>query len=458
VSHLSRSVRLAILVCPLALAAPLTLNQAVEGALKKYPAVRVSLEQVSSAAAGINLARTAYLPRADLLGQINRATRNNVFGLLLPQSVIPSISGPVLGTNNLTNVWGSALGVLVSWEPFDFGLRKANIQVAAAARGRAQAAAQVTELEVATAAADAFLTVLAAQETVRAAQAGVERARVLESSVGALVRAELRPGAEAARARAELARAQTQLIQAEQAAAVARTSLAQLLGVAGAEVAAAPGRLLELPPAEDQGKTASYGLAGHPLANLQSSTVEEVKASERALDRSYFPRFNVQAATYARGTGAQTDGTTGGPFSGFGPNIQNWALGLAVTFPVLELPSLRARRQIEAHRERAEAAQYEKILQDLGGQLEKARATLEGALRIARNTPVQLEAALAAEQQATARYKAALGTIVEVADAERLLTEAQIDDALARLNVWRALLGMAAAQGDLAPFLQQAAR
>lgn len=457
-SHLSRSVRLAILICPLALAAPLTLNQAVEGALKKYPAVRVSLEQVSSAAAGINLARTAYLPRADLLGQINRATRNSVFGLLLPQSVIPSISGPVLGTNNLTNVWGSALGVLVSWEPFDFGLRKANIQVAAAARGRAQAAAQVTELEVATAAADAFLTVLAAQETVRAAQAGVERARVLESSVGALVRAELRPGAEAARARAELARAQTQLIQAEQAAAVARTSLAQLLGVAGAEVAAAPGRLLELPPAEDQGKTASYGLAGHPLANLQSSTVEEVKASERALDRSYFPRFNVQAATYARGTGAQTDGTTGGPFSGFGPNIQNWALGLAVTFPVLELPSLRARRQIEAHRERAEAAQYEKILQDLGGQLEKARATLEGALRIARNTPVQLEAALAAEQQATARYKAALGTIVEVADAERLLTEAQIDDALARLNVWRALLGMAAAQGDLAPFLQQAAR
>jgi len=45
-----------------------------------------------------------------------------------------------------------------------------------------------------------------------------------------------------------------------------------------------------------------------------------------------------------------------------------------------------------------------------------------------------------------------------VADAERLLTQAEIDDALAKLNVWRALLAMAAAQGDLGAFLQQAGR
>src|SRR5690348_5905548 len=88
----------------------LTLDQAVERAVSTYPAVRVSLEQVSAAAAGIGLARTSYLPKADFLGQANRATHNNVFGMLLPQSVIPSISGPVLGTNSLNNVWGTAVG------------------------------------------------------------------------------------------------------------------------------------------------------------------------------------------------------------------------------------------------------------------------------------------------------------------------------------------------------------
>ena len=112
--------------------ATLTLGQAVQQSVEKYPAVRGSLEQVSAAASGINLARTAYLPRADFLGQVNRATHNNVFGLLLPQAVIPSISGPAQGTNSLNNVWGSAVGTLVSWEPVDFGLRKANVETAKA--------------------------------------------------------------------------------------------------------------------------------------------------------------------------------------------------------------------------------------------------------------------------------------------------------------------------------------
>src|ERR1035438_4054764 len=84
------------------LPAQLTLAQAVEEALHNYPAVRVSQEQINAAAAGIRLARTAYLPRVDAVAQVNRATRNNVFGLLLPQNVIPSMSGPVIGSHKLS--------------------------------------------------------------------------------------------------------------------------------------------------------------------------------------------------------------------------------------------------------------------------------------------------------------------------------------------------------------------
>src|SRR3979490_415833 len=126
--------------------APLTLGEAVRQSVEKYPAIRSSLEQVSAAAAGINLARSSYLPRADFLGQLNRATHNNVFGLMLPQPlpVISSISGPVLRTTSLDTVWGTTAAALVSWEPFDFGLRKANVDVAESARRRAQAEVGVT--------------------------------------------------------------------------------------------------------------------------------------------------------------------------------------------------------------------------------------------------------------------------------------------------------------------------
>jgi hypothetical protein len=74
---------------------PMTLSGAVELALKNHPAVREARAGSAAASGEIVVARTAYLPRLDLLWQANRATRNNVFGSLLPQSVVPPVSGPM---------------------------------------------------------------------------------------------------------------------------------------------------------------------------------------------------------------------------------------------------------------------------------------------------------------------------------------------------------------------------
>jgi outer membrane protein TolC len=441
-----------VLVCLVLPAASLTLQQAVDQSIERYPAVRVSLEQVSAAAAGVQLARTSFLPKADFLSQVNRATRNNVFGMLLPQSAIAPISGPPLATNSMTNVWGTAAGFLVSWEPFDFGLRKANVAAADVARKRADAGAARTKLEVATAAADAFLTILAAQQMVRSAQASIARGKALETAVSALVKAELRPGADAERTRAEVALAQSQLIQAEQAVAVSRAALAQLLGISPGEIDTAAGKLLSAPPDVEL----AGDVSAHPAAREQGAAVEEVKARQAALDRTWYPKFTLQGAAYARGTGAFPDGTTGGAASGLGPNIHNWGLGFTMTFPLLEQPSIKARREIEVHKQRGEAARLDQLLCDLNGGLEKAKAMLEGARRAARQAPVQLQAARAVEQQATARYKAGLATIVEIADAQRLLAQAEIDESLANLNIWRAMLAVAASGGDLGEFLERA--
>ena len=76
--------------------ATLTLEQALRYALDHYPTVRAALEQVNASTANVSVAKTAYWPRFDALWQTNRATANNIFGQVLPQSVIPSLSGPVL--------------------------------------------------------------------------------------------------------------------------------------------------------------------------------------------------------------------------------------------------------------------------------------------------------------------------------------------------------------------------
>jgi len=173
----------------------LTLDAAVDLAEGNYPAIRVAKAQAQSASEEIGLARTAYLPRLDLLWQENRATTNNIFGALLPQTIIPPISGPVLGTKSFsTSTFGSAGGALLSWEPFDFGGRNANVNVARAFTRQANAAVGVTQLDVATSAADAFLAFLANQEAVRAAGANVSRAQTFAEVVRTLVKNQLRAG------------------------------------------------------------------------------------------------------------------------------------------------------------------------------------------------------------------------------------------------------------------------
>jgi outer membrane protein len=52
--------------------AQLTLSDAVDSAVRNYPSVRSSQEQIDAAAAGIQLARTAYLPKVDFHGPVWR--------------------------------------------------------------------------------------------------------------------------------------------------------------------------------------------------------------------------------------------------------------------------------------------------------------------------------------------------------------------------------------------------
>jgi outer membrane protein TolC len=434
--------------------AALTIEQAVATALQKYPAVRISEADVRGAAAAIQLARTAYLPRLEAVAGVNRATRNNVLGLLLPSQIIAPISGPVLGTNSLASAWGSTVGVLVTWEPFDFGLRRANVAVAEAGRARAEAGVARARLDVATLVADHVLTTIAAEQTVIAAQAAVGRAAELQRITDALVNAELRPGVESSMARAEQAAAQAQLIRARQAVAGAKAALAALLGADAAGLNVTAGKLLTIPEPPSQ----SGDIANNPIAREALASINESEARLRALDRSYFPRMSVQGTSYARGTGALPDGQILGGVNGLGPNIQNWGVGFTVNFPVFDIAAIRARKNAESARLDAERGRHDQALVDLASRRDQALAAFAGAVEVAKTTPLVTEAARAAVQQATARYQSGLGTALEVADAQRRLAQAEIDDSLARLSIWRARLVVFSAAGDITPLLTEASK
>jgi outer membrane protein TolC len=428
------------------------LAQALERAQSNYPRIRAASEQRAAADAGVGVARTAYLPRTDVVWQSNRATANNIYGLLLPQSVIPSISGPVLSTDNGRSAWGSAGGALFSWQPFDFGLRHAQVDVAKEGADAAKQSETLTRLDVALATANAYFDLAAAQQFAAVAKANVDRLQVFANSVAVLAKQELRPGADAAQADANLARARTQFIQAQTSVSVQRAVLATFVGLRPGQIdlndTAFQQSVPEHAPPESQA-------ASHPAAKRDQAFVNQQTARVTALNRSYFPQFNTLASLSGRGTGTAMTGLFPGGTNGLSPNTMNWAVGVQATFPAFNVFSIRAQKKVEEATLLADKDKYQQTLEDVSLLVERAKAEFEGARAAAQNTPAEVSAARLSESQQRARFDAGLASVVDVAVAESLLVQAEADDVVVRLNVWRALAGLAAANGDLAAFTDQ---
>src|ERR1700757_4220024 len=96
--------------------APLTLEQVIATATANYPAIRAAQAQQRAASETVGVAKTAFLPRTDILWQTDRATANNVLGLTLPQAVIPSVTGSILPPDATRSAWNSTGGALGGWQ------------------------------------------------------------------------------------------------------------------------------------------------------------------------------------------------------------------------------------------------------------------------------------------------------------------------------------------------------
>jgi len=428
-----------------------TLIEALEYADTHYPTVRAAIEQLNASMADVTVARSAYLPRFDALWQTNRGTVNNIFGQLLPQSVVPSLSGPVLSSSSSSSVWGSATGGLLAWEPFDFGLRSSTVHEAEAAVTRVRAEQGVTRLAVQQAVAVAFLNAVAAQQGVTAAEADVQRRQTIAQAARTLADNQLRPGAEAARADAERAAAQTRAIQARQALAIARATLTQALGLVDDSVGVKASTLIDATPTLSTARGQERAI--HPLLQTGQAAVTLAQARESVVASTDRPRVLLQSSVFARGSGATPEAIFGGT-NGLGLDRANWAAGVQVVVPNLfDFASLRACRAAAGALTRAESARYTEAMLMVSREQRAADAMLIAAREIAQNTPVQLAAAQQSETQARARYQAGLTGIVEVAEAQTLLVQAEYQHAVARVDVWRAMLAQAVARGTLDAFI-----
>lgn len=429
---------------------PLTLPDAILIALKNYPSILEREARADAAASNVSLTKTTYLPRLDLYVQELRGSTNNVLGVLFPPLAIPQVAGPPNRAISFRSYWLANTSAFSSWEIMDFGLRAARVREAKSNTNRANAETALTKFQVATDAADAFFNLAAAEQAVLAEQANLDRMKVFARTVHTLVSTDLRPGVDSSRADAEVALAEDRVIAAEQEREVRRASLAEKLGLAGMDVRINSANLMRAPNEKDPPAFQSFQY--HPLAMHQTATIQTVRAKQFVLQKEWLPRIYLESAIFARGSGAEERQHVSK--IGYLPSVPNWAVGIKAEFPVMQYFPVKFKKKIEANIERAEQARLAEIMQVLKGKGARAQAVYEGAIKLNKNAPILLKAAEETELRSRTRYGVGLNTIVDVADSERLLTQAQVTYNLAGLGVWRAILAAAEAHGDLAPFLK----
>jgi len=432
-------------------AQPLTLNEVIAQALKNYPSLKEASARYQAAQAGIGVSKTAYLPSLDVFVQNTLGTYNRLPGLSFSQAGMMPVAGPTPSSQVNSFVFGHSSGALLTWNAYDFGYRKAEVERSRVEAEVAKASQSLTEIDVVSQAIAAYLQAQTAQHVMEASTANLERTMVFQNSVSVLVKSGLRPGIDHSRALAEMAMAKTRLIQAQRQVEVAQAILAECIGLAGETVSLQKEPFISRIPLARPITQDSTTL--HPLLSVQSSQIKLVQASEKALQRANYPKVYLQTGVNGRGSELNAQGDEDSASKGLFPTRANLGVGMTVAYTPSNILINRAKLKQMKFQEDAEKARYEKTLQELTGSFAQAKAQIKAAIQIAQHTPLVVQVAQQSEIQSRARYKAGLATLVDVADAQRTLVNAQIDDALAKLGVWTAMLSASKAQGRLEPFI-----
>ncbi|MCL4781581.1 MAG: TolC family protein [Bryobacterales bacterium] len=428
-----------------------SLREAVEEAWRKYPSVEAANAALRQAGSQIEAARDEYLPNAGIHLQLNHATRNNVLGATLPNQTLLPVSGFAATGPSARGVFGTAAGALLTWTAYDFGTRRAKVALAEAGRDESRARLDLVRYQLADEVADAWFRASAAAWAEEAAKASVARWKTAYDSTNVLVKTGLRPGADASRLRAELIRAETDALSAEERTQLALVEVARYLTT--------PEKRIEL-DADWVRKTAAAlpedgNAIPHPLLGLRRASIATLTADTVLTQREWLPKIALFSAISGRGSGARPNGEFRDGAAGLYPDTGNWAVGVGLTMDLFDLKRVRARKELREHRVEEARARETETSVALRTLIERARLSLATARAIQAKMPETLSAAQELLSRSEVRYRTGLGTITELAEAQRLLEQAEVDDALAKVGVWRAAYGLAAARGDLAAFLEK---
>jgi outer membrane protein len=427
-----------------------TLPEALSYAHTHQPAIHAGLSRVRETIEHAKIPSGQWLPTVAVTAQLYGATANNTTAMYIapPFVDVPRIGATPGTTSGSFQPYPSTFaGITFTQEVFDFGRIAAQRAAGDALVDVEKQTADAVRLDIDFGVEEAYFSVLAAKSVVTASDEAYERSRVHRDLAKAGVTSGLRSPIELTRAEADLTRFDVGRIRARGGVSVAQAVLSAAMGAPDPAIDVTGEALhpADMPALAD----AIARAEAHDPVLLEA--LAQLRASEertRAIGAELRPDLFATGTFSGRAGGAPP--TSGGTPSGGGwvPDVPNWDIGLVLSWPMFDGTIAARRDAARAHQD----VRHDEIDVAREQEIERVRGTYV-QVQVARSALVALEnqvtAARANYDQADARFRAGIGNAVELADAEAVRTDAEIQLALGvfELARARAAFGRAIAEG-----------
>lgn len=419
----------------------MSLGEALQYARSHQYKLVAARDRLKAAKLDAEVPRAQWLPQVGALAELFGGSANNSTGLYLNQRAVdvPRVGATIVPGDapNWKPYASTFLAVGVRQELYDFG-RIAAERAAAELRAdveRYRVASQTIDTDFSV--AQAYYAVLAAVAIDDASRSAFDRAETHADFARAAVKSGLRPPIEMTRADADVARYEAGMHRARGSLHSARIVFAAAVGVDDAELDASgsPSAVKPLPPLNNVLDRASR----NPAVMEQRARIEAQKAETKRIEAQVRPNLFATAAVDGRAGGAPPSSTrsTLQFGAGFVPLVPNYDVGAVLSWPIWE-PQIDRAAEASRAREQAAASEAEDALRAQRAVISSAWHDADVATASLDALQRGAEAARANYDQADHRFQVGLGTATELADAQAVRTDADIQLAIGRFQAARA--------------------
>ena len=416
------------------------------------PQLKAYKDQATAAGYNVNLARNTLVPSLTGGYQAGYATDNNIAGLSYPGLLLP-ISGPVNANSSPTMVPGTALGALLQWTPLSFGQRSAAIEKATAQFQLAGSAYDNALFQQRYAGMLTYLSIIYLQKLLKAEQENIGRSQVSLQQSLVLAKQGLRPGLDTVQFQSMLAQATMERLNTETIYQAQVLELCRLTGLPGT-----PDDLIftdtlmaaRLPVAPDT--SGSY--VQHPAYRYYEAKVSLGAANLKQIQRGWRPTLQLWGNAYSRGSGIEPNGVID-KAQGWALTRSNLAAGVQLSFPILQFSTVNIQKKQYQSLLKSDQDQLSQAGIDLQRQVETAESSYRQHLRVAQEAPIQTRAARLSYQGLDLSYKSGLVDFTQLTQGQYQLLNAETMEANAYLQVWKSLLDIGVAKGNLNLFTDE---